>query len=136
MLDFSKIIDFAAEKHQGQKRWNGDRYITHPVRVSKSKWIETDLQRAAAIMHDCVEDCDCTAEEIAQKFGPEISEVVALLTHDKNEKSYAEYIMSIRENEDASRVKLADLEDNLSDIRKGSMKDKYQLAHAILKESL
>ena len=36
----------------------------------------------------------------------------------------------------AIRVKLADLEHNLSDLKKGSLRDKYQLTQHILEEEL
>ena len=123
------------KKHEGQTRWNGDPYITHPIRVSESKWINNEDCRIAAILHDVLEDTACTEEEITTKFGHYISSLVWRLTHFKDEK-YVDYIVRVSKEEGSIRVKLADLEDNMQDLRKGSMKDKYEFAHFYLIKQL
>ena len=60
-------LEFAKEKHSGQKRIGGDDYITHPIAVceivKKQGFDENYL--IAALFHDLLEDTDATEEEIA-----------------------------------------------------------------------
>ena len=55
------------------------------------------------------------------------------MTREKDQ-NYKDYILQIKEDEIATKVKLADLRHNLSDLKNGSMRDKYLLALHILKE--
>lgn len=69
---------FAYEKHFGQKRLTGEDYIVHPLNVA---YILSDINAdastiCAAILHDTIEDCDCTYEEVEKKFGKEIADLV------------------------------------------------------------
>ena len=69
---------FAFEKHFGQKRLSGEDYIVHPLNVA---YILSEINAdaatiCAAILHDTIEDCDVTYEEITKKFGKEIADLV------------------------------------------------------------
>ena len=74
----TKAYLFAFEKHFGQKRHTGEDYIVHPLNVA---YILTDLNAdyqtlCAALLHDTIEDCDVTMEEISNEFSPEIAVLV------------------------------------------------------------
>ena len=59
-------LEFAKEKHKGQKRIGGDDYITHPIAVCeivKNQGFDVSYQ-IAALFHDLLEDTDATEEEI------------------------------------------------------------------------
>ena len=69
---------YAAEKHEGQSRRSGEPYITHPLAVAT---ILTELEMddatlAAGLLHDVVEDCGVSREQIAEEFGEEIADLV------------------------------------------------------------
>lgn len=73
-----KAYEFADEMHFGVKRLTGEKYIDHPLTVA---YILTDIKAdsstiCAALMHDILEDCDVTKEEMASKFGKEITNLV------------------------------------------------------------
>lgn len=73
-----KAHDFATLKHEGQTRKTGEPYITHPIAVTD---ILADLEMdvpslAAGFMHDVIEDCGVTREELAGQFGDEIAYLV------------------------------------------------------------
>ena len=77
-----KAYDFAAGYHQNQTRRSGEPYITHPLAVAN---IVTNLKLdnssvIAAILHDTVEDTDCTLEDIEGEFGSEVKDLVDGLT--------------------------------------------------------
>jgi len=70
--------EFAAAAHNGQCRKSGEPYITHPVAVAK---IVADMQLdatsvAAALLHDVLEDCGVTYEQLEAKFGKEVASIV------------------------------------------------------------
>ncbi len=73
-----KAYAFAREKHEGQFRLSGEPYITHPLAVAEIlAGLEMDPQTlAAALLHDVVEDTTVTAEELAERFGPEVAGLV------------------------------------------------------------
>lgn len=109
-----RALEYAKEKHKGQKRVGGDDYITHPIAVAeivRGQGFDENYQ-IAALFHDLLEDTDATDEEILEYAGPEILEAVKLLT---KEKGYvmSEYIGAIKQNSIAFAVKAADRLHNL-----------------------
>ena len=120
---YSEALAFAARKHVGHKRTNGDNYIIHPIRVSQE--VKTETQKVIALLHDTMEDTDTTFSELFNLFGGEVADAVECLTRRKGE-SNEDYIERVKTNPDAVAVKIADICDNLSDfpsdnaIRKGA----------------
>ncbi|WP_294729640.1 GTP pyrophosphokinase [uncultured Faecalibaculum sp.] len=74
--------------------------------------VSGDKLKAAAYLHDSLEDTKLTAEDL-QKLGVESSVIhlVEQLTRKPGE-SYQEYIDRISKDPDASQIKLADLRHN------------------------
>ena len=73
-----EAYEFASQAHEGQRRYSGELYITHPVAVAG---ILADLHMdyqsiAAAVMHDVIEDTPMAKEQIEEKFGSEIAAIV------------------------------------------------------------
>ena len=107
-------LEYAKEKHKGQKRIGGDDYITHPIAVCeivKNKGLDESYQ-IAALFHDLLEDTDATEEEIVKLSNAEIIKAVKLLTKKKG-YNMAEYISAIKKNPIAFEVKSADRLHNL-----------------------
>lgn len=75
---FEKAYHFADKHHQSQKRSSGEPYIIHPMNVAVTLIkLRMDLQSiCGGLLHDVVEDCDVTEEEVRQEFGHEITEIV------------------------------------------------------------
>ena len=74
----TKAYLYAFEKHFGQKRHTGEDYIVHPLNVAYIlSEINADYQTiCAALLHDTIEDCDVTLEELASEFSLEIANLV------------------------------------------------------------
>ena len=73
-----QAYDFAAAQHEGQVRKSGEPYIEHPLNAAL---FLADLQQdsttlAAALLHDVIEDCGMSREELSDLFGPEVSRLV------------------------------------------------------------
>lgn len=79
--DTARIVEaylFAEERHHGQKRKSGEPYITHPLAVAH---ILSDLQMGvntviAGLLHDVLEDTSTTPEELEQRFGTTVRQLV------------------------------------------------------------
>lgn len=71
-------FEFGAEAHQGQTRKSGGDYIWHPIAVAEIlAEIQLDCESLiAAILHDVVEDTPFTKDDIEQKFGHNVAEIV------------------------------------------------------------
>jgi GTP pyrophosphokinase len=144
--------------HEGQTRWDGTPYFTHPLAVGML--VETCLQEepmkdteiglhfeeitCAALLHDVMEDNpDVTPEKlISAGMTPNVVNTVMDLTH-RSWESYDEYILRIAQvpNQMAAVVKIADLIHNsnsLNDKKAGDKqrKQKYALAMQLVGKHL
>ena len=73
---------FAKEAHEGQNRKTGDPYIVHPIDAAMTvASLNLDgATIAAALLHDVVEDCGVSSEEIGERFGPDVARLVEGVT--------------------------------------------------------
>ena len=82
----SEAIIFATKAHDGMRRKKSESpYILHPMEAAVIVGTMTDDQNliAAAALHDVVEDADISIEEIEEKFGKRVRELVGSETEDK-----------------------------------------------------
>jgi (p)ppGpp synthase/HD superfamily hydrolase len=133
-----KAISIALSAHKGEIDKGGSPYILHPLRVMLN--MDTIEEKIVAILHDVVEDSAISIQNLKDEGYPEIIlKAIELLTKDVNQ-SYEEYILDIRKNRLATKVKLADLKDNMNinrlmdpnDEDKARLK-KYKAAYKVLK---
>jgi (p)ppGpp synthase/HD superfamily hydrolase len=132
--------ELAERVHAKQTRWDGSPYIEHPRRVAESVMNSGYMDEIIAIgwMHDAIEDADDSdviRSEIKANFNNEVYSALIALTHNKSD-TYAQYIKVVGTNVHAICVKIADLKDNLSDLKDGQRKQKYELALMYLEEKL
>jgi GTP pyrophosphokinase len=75
-------VEFASDYHKHQFRKSGEPYIIHPICVASIVFAYGGDEQmvVAALLHDVVEDTTCEIEEIEEKFGKEVAELVAGLT--------------------------------------------------------
>ncbi|MFN6209815.1 MAG: RelA/SpoT family protein, partial [Microcystis sp.] len=77
-----RAFNFAHKLHEGQYRKSGEPYIAHPIAVAG---LLRDLggdgaMIAAGFLHDVVEDTEVTPEEIEDRFGVEVRNLVEAVT--------------------------------------------------------
>ena len=119
----NKALRLASEAHRGQFDKSGVPYVFHPLHLAEQMDDEDSI--VAALLHDVVEDTAYSLEDLrAMGFPARALEAVALLTHDPAEP-YLSYVVRVKENPVARRVKLADLRHNsdLSRIQKVTARD-------------
>lgn len=73
---------FAEKAHREQKRSSGEPYIIHPLNVTATLIkLRMDVDTiVSGFLHDVIEDCDITPQEIEQEFGSNIAQIVVGLT--------------------------------------------------------
>lgn len=77
-----KAYEYAKEVHKGAKRLSGEDYILHPLNVA---YILTSLNAdsdtiATALLHDVIHKGNANIEDIREKFGDEIGDLVESIT--------------------------------------------------------
>ena len=114
-MSILNAMDYAAKMHNGQKRKNGDDYITHPISVANrlAQAGEDEKTQIVGLFHDLLEDTKAKDEDIA-KYGDDVLHSVILLSKNRAENKKA-YIGNILSNKMAKAVKNADRIDNLTD---------------------
>ena len=116
-------IAFAVLKYAEHKPDKGGApYVLHPLRVMLA--MDTDEERRVAVLHDVIEDCQVTPDELLALGYPakEVEAVVALSRREDEGESYEQFIQRLRPNALARKVKLADIEHNM-DIRRLAVVD-------------
>ncbi|MCX7873890.1 MAG: bifunctional (p)ppGpp synthetase/guanosine-3',5'-bis(diphosphate) 3'-pyrophosphohydrolase [Caldimicrobium sp.] len=95
-----KAYVWAAKLHEGQVRKSGEPYLAHPMEVAYIlAQMKMDIPTiAAGFLHDVVEDCHISLEEIKREFGEEVSRIVEGVTKLKNLPSQADKITKQAEN--------------------------------------
>lgn len=144
-----RAYEYARKKHAGQTRKNsGIPYISHPLAVAEiaeeivesrgGGYLERELIRIVALLHDVVEDTDAELSDIAELFYDQNNEFITKITAaidaltKRDGETYLDAILRVRENKIARIVKIADLTHNMSDLKPGTQRDKYSLALYIL----
>ncbi len=87
--------EYAKEKHDGQYRKSGEPYLIHLLQVAYilAQLTVSPTTIAAGLLHDVIEDCDVSFDELAKEFTEEIATLVESVTkignlEFKDEKEY------------------------------------------------
>ncbi len=114
-----EAVAFAVERHGDQRRPAGEPYAEHllealEVLVDAVGERDPDTLRAA-VLHDVAEDTPTTLDEVRERFGPRVAELVGWVT---KQGDRAAYLAALRDAPDAAlAVKLADRVSNVQRLR-------------------
>lgn len=121
-----KSLVFATKYHKGQKRkYTYEPYIIHPISVAEivKTVAHTDDMICAALLHDVIEDTECTFEIISNEFNINICQMVEMLTDVSKKSDGNRFIRrqidlahTALSSPEAKTIKLADLIDNTKSI--------------------
>lgn len=108
-----RAIEIAVREHSGQIDKSGMPYILHPMRVMWGVSNYGVKAMAVAILHDVVEDCDITIEDLRVEplFDTDIIDAIDALTKRTGEK-YENYLARVKEFPISVAVKQTDIKDN------------------------
>ena len=125
MVDLA--LSIARKAHEGQLDKAGVDYIEHPIYVASQ--VDTEEEKAVALLHDVIEDSPVSAEELLQAGLPETVVTAVQILTKKKEQDYQTYLETVKKNPLVRVVKLADLKHNsdLSRLSSITEKDKERL---------
>jgi len=139
-----RVYEFSAEKHKAQVRRSGEPYLTHPLHVA---WLLADLKLdatcvAVGLLHDVLEDTLGTREEVEERFGLEITELVdgvtkigkhAYVRRDQAQaETFRKMILASTRDVRVILVKLADRLHNLQTLEHLSPESRRRIAQETL----
>jgi len=113
-------LAFSIEAHQGQMRESGAPYVTHPIAVARILTpLHLDAQAiSAALLHDVAEDTGISIDELAEKFGKPVAELVDGLSkldklkfetkEDAQAENFRKMLMAMARDVRVILIKLAD----------------------------
>jgi (p)ppGpp synthase/HD superfamily hydrolase len=138
--DQKELAFFIAHKaFEGKTDKGGNAYFTHLIRVAEN-FKDDEFLYPIAMLHDLLEDCpEWNVDSLSCLFHENIVKTIDFLTKKENQ-DYFDYINEISKSSWATKVKLADLKDNMNITRLNELgtKDferlqKYLKAYKILK---
>ena len=107
----TKALLFADNAHKEQKRKNSNLpYIFHPIQVYHLLRMVSDDQDVliAGLLHDTIEDCGITYDEIKHQFGDRVANLVKEVTNDNQGNPQLK-------TKEGLMIKLVDILHNISD---------------------
>jgi len=129
LADVQRILQaahFAAGKHANQSRKGiaGEPYINHMIEVAElvaGSLSESDTNLViAALLYDVIEDTPTRKQELVERFGPDVADLVAEVTDDKSlpkaERKRLQIETAPMKSKRAQAIKLADKISNLRSI--------------------
>lgn len=139
--DAQAILSTAELAHTGQMRRSGEPYIEHPIAVANiinQYYPGQPLLCTAALLHDTLEDAvengnfkneEELVDTIKSSYrnpqeGMKVLSIVYALTHAKD-IAYGDYVLDLANNQDALKIKLADMLHNLTSSPSPKQAKKY-----------
>lgn len=134
-----KALKIAFDAHRNQLDKSGIPYVVHPLHLAEQ--METEEEICTALLHDVVEDSPYTLQDMqAEGFPNAVLQALELLTR-QPDVPYLDYVVRLRKNSIARKVKLADLAHNSNLARLDRVADRdrrrvlqYRMAQAVLAE--
>ena len=119
-ISIEDALRIAIDAHEGDTDLDGLPVILHPLTVGLAGRNRQEM--IAGFLHDVVEDTDMTFDDLLERgVDREIVDALRLLTHNKSEMNYTDYVEHIATsgNATAIHVKFNDLTHNLNRGRAG-----------------
>ncbi|HLH37785.1 MAG TPA: bifunctional (p)ppGpp synthetase/guanosine-3',5'-bis(diphosphate) 3'-pyrophosphohydrolase [Bryobacteraceae bacterium] len=120
LTPLERAYQFAAARHDGQKRVSGEPYMIHPILVTRQlAEMQMDMTcLETGLLHDVVEDTSATIEEIRRNFGDDVARCVDGVTklgklnlasrEERQAESVRKMLLAMVEDIRVILVKLAD----------------------------
>lgn len=145
--DFAMLkhaYDFAEKAHKGQKRSSGEDYFIHPCNVAVTLIkLRLDMDSIiAGFLHDVVEDCEVTPEELEKEFNTNVAQIVVGLTkiskikfktkEESQAENFRKMVVAMAKDLRVIIVKLADRMHNMRTLQYVSEEKQRKIAQETL----
>ncbi|MDO8990908.1 MAG: bifunctional (p)ppGpp synthetase/guanosine-3',5'-bis(diphosphate) 3'-pyrophosphohydrolase [Sideroxyarcus sp.] len=141
VAQIESALAFSRAAHEGQLRQSGEPYISHPIAVARILTpLHLDAQAiTAALLHDVAEDTSISIDEIAEKFGAPVAELVDGLSkldklkfetlQDAQAENFRKMLMAMARDVRVILIKLADRLHNMRTLNSVSKAKSRRIAH-------
>lgn len=102
---YNRALFIVSYFHDNQVDKVGENYLFHLLAVSNQL---KDDNKIIGLLHDILEDTNCTLEILKELFNDNIANNVFLLTHQKN-MTRKDYLINVKKSKNAIIVKCSDL---------------------------
>jgi len=140
LVTLKRAYDFAKTCHSGQVRASGEPYFTHVEEVAllvcRLKLDEPSV--IASLLHDTIEDCDVTREDILREFGPGVADIVEGVTkltriefesrEEKQAENFRKMLLAMAKDIRVVLVKLCDRLHNMTTLNFFSEQKQQRIA--------
>jgi GTP pyrophosphokinase len=142
--EIREAFAMAMEAHKGMRRKSGELYIFHPLAVATICAEEIGLGKTAiicALLHDVVEDTDVTLEDIENKFGEKIANIIDGLTkiggvvgktNSIQAENFRKILLTLADDVRVILIKLADRLHNMRTLESMSRNNQLKIASETL----
>lgn len=142
LTQIKKAYDFAKKAHEGQVRASGVPYIQHLLETAYLTCnLKLDIPSiVAAILHDTLEDCTITRDDLQREFSPEVLEIVEGVTkltriefdsaskEEKQAESFRKMLLAMAKDIRVVLVKLCDRLHNMRTLESLSEEKQRRIA--------
>jgi (p)ppGpp synthase/HD superfamily hydrolase len=134
-----RIEDARAFVEEAYRSRSDDEDVDHPLEVARL--LRDDGQPSvlvtAGLLHDVLEDTDVSADEVRERFGPEVTRIVEALTQDPSIADYKDRKAALRRQildagRDAATVALADKAAKIASLRSRPRDSQFEHYRAML----
>lgn len=139
-----KAFNFSKKAHENMKRQNGELYINHCFKVAKTVVTDFGLGTTSAIaafLHDVPVKTEYTSEDIKNRFGAKIFNIIEGLIKIKNAEffennseasTFRQILISVSDDIRVIFIKIADKLDNIRTVDSLSAENKRRSIYEIL----
>jgi len=139
-----KAFHFSKKAHENMKRQNGELYINHCLKVAKIVTADFGLGTTSAIsalLHDVPVKTEYTSEDIKNRFGAKVFNIIEGLIKIKNAEyfennseasTFRQILISVSDDIRVIFIKIADKLDNIRTVDSLSKENKQKSIHEIL----
>ena len=139
-----RAYEYTKAAHANQKRASGEPYFIHPCAVADILMgLGLDSATiAAALLHDVIEDTECTADDIKNEFGEEVLALVSGVTklekivfkskEDENAENFRKIFVAMAKDVRVIIIKLADRLHNMRSLNFLSHERQQRMANETL----
>ncbi len=131
-MNYKQALEIVTDNHRNQVgKYDNSSFVKHPIAVADK--FKKENFKIVAVSHALLKDTNLVEEDLFELGYPrDLIYVINLLTRKKNQ-TYLEYLSKLKKFQMARKIKIADIENNLTVVTDECTRDKYILLLLVLK---